>query len=141
MSTVTLRKSVRIRERKQSASPVQTLTPLTNEVKVLSVQDNLIHEAFNRQISSKRLELKTAPERVLSETNVKVASSRRKNITISSGESKMAKLDRKRKNGKSNHQLIRKYSFLEGQIVFAKLRGYPNWPARVGYSIRILLKY
>lgn len=32
-----------------------------------------------------------------------------------------------------NKQLVRRYSFKKDQIVFAKLRGYPNWPARVRF--------
>lgn len=34
-------------------------------------------------------------------------------------------------NPKKNQELIRLHKFVEGEIVWCKMRGFPNWPARV----------
>lgn len=112
--------------------------PVMKSLKVILTRIPVQEFMKTQKISFKPTEMESNENKICS-TSIEKIVIEQHNTSSKSTEKKMVENHVNSSNRKKKGQLVRMHQFKENEIVWCKMRGFPNWPARVSLRIAIIL--
>lgn len=112
--------------------------PVMKSVKVVLTRIPVQEFMKTQKMSFKPIEIESNEKKICS-TSIEKIVIEEHNTSSKPTEKKMVENHVNSSNRNKKRQLVRMYQFKENEIVWCKMRGFPNWPARVSLRIAIIL--